>query len=377
MTQLCISPRSDVPWTGPTCGRLLTAPAKPGGVYGFSPNISSWGGSLVTDASGMHHLFAAQIPGGLTRWGTSSECIHATSADLEGPFKLKDIAVKPWCHGPQVVMDPVSHHFLMTHVGAGAPTPPSPPAPPAGCLRTNTCPPAPDGPCPAEGIPGWKCYPGVCGADGDAKMGRCGEDIAEPALSCGGTNLSACAAAAAAECKAAQGCGAFSLAKIWGTTGLGKAKLFATNTTRVPTQGWTSWVRLTDDREAGEEEGGSTANVGSSGFMHHAASPNGPWTPATSSPGSCGMPSAAFHPNGTLFVICGNGHAIARVMSPPTTPVWAAEWSHQVPLTPKGLQGNWEDPDVRILDLLGLTPHTKSPGGHCSGLVMDAAAPTG
>ena len=106
MTQLCISPRSDVPWTGPTCGRLLTAPAKPGGVYGFSPNISSWGGSLVTDASGMHHLFAAQIPGGLTRWGTSSECIHATSADLEGPFKLKDIAVKPWCHGPQVVMDP-------------------------------------------------------------------------------------------------------------------------------------------------------------------------------------------------------------------------------------------------------------------------------
>jgi hypothetical protein len=65
--------------------------------------------------------------------------------------------------------------------------------------------------------------------------------------------------------------------------------------------------------------------------MHHAASPDGPWLPATTSPGGCGMPSAAFHPNGTLFVICGNGHAITRTVSPTSTPVWEAAWSHPVP----------------------------------------------
>ena len=83
-----------------------------------------------------------------------------------------------------------------------------------------------------------------------------------------------------------------------------------------------------------------------SAFMHHSSSPDGPWLPATTSPGSCGMPSAAFHPNGTLFVICGNGHAISRVVSPASTPVWEATWSPQVRLTPNGLQGNWEDPDL-------------------------------
>jgi hypothetical protein len=228
------------PWYGPTCGRLLTAPARiPGAaVYGFDPNVSSWGGSLVTDANGTHHLFAAEIPGGLQKWATHSQCIHAVSeGDLQGPYVRKDVALKPWCHGPQVVLDPVSSHYIMTHVGGGEPRP------------------------------------------------------------------------------------------------------LLANTTRVPTRGWTSWVRAeqTERRHPARDR-----RPAGSGFMHHAASPDGPWLPASTSPGSCGMPSAAFHPNGTLFVICGNGHAIARVISAPSVPVWEAEWSHQVKLMPHGLQGNWE-----------------------------------
>lgn len=336
----------DVPWTGPSCGRFLTAPAKPGGIYGFAPNVSSWGGSLVTDANGTHHLYAAEIPGGLTQWATKSQCIHATSADLQGPFTLKDVALKPWCHGPQVVLDPVSSHYIMTHVGTGVPKPPSP-----ACLKTNTCAPAPDGPCPAQALPGWRCYPGVCGADGDAKMGRCGRDLAEPNLTCADNNLSSCAAAAAKQCELDSKCGGFSLAKIW--NGLGKAKLFAHNTTRVPTTGWTTWVHsdqsdsMAHEQKKWQQQQQHDEANGGSAFMHHASSPNGPWLPATTSPGGCGMPSAAFHPNGTLFVICGNGHAITRVVSPASTPVWDATWSPQVRLTPTGLQGNWEDPDVR------------------------------
>ena len=52
---------------------------------------------------------------------------------------------------------------------------------------------------------------------------------------------------------------------------------------------------------------------------------------------------------GTLYVICGNGHAWTRTTTPITkggTPAWAAEWTPQVPLHPQGEQGNWEDPDL-------------------------------
>merc|ERR1712137_109856 len=58
--------------------------------------------------------------------------------------------------------------------------------------------------------------------------------------------------------------------------------------------------------------GSGNGSEPSSGFMHHAKAPEGPWVPAKTSPGSCGMPSAAFHPNGTLYVVCGNGRSIFR-----------------------------------------------------------------
>ena len=208
---------------------LRTAAAHRGGIYGYAPNVSSWGGSLVTDAAGLHHLFAAEIPGGLRQWASHSQCIHATSTSPTGPFTRKDTVLKPWCHGPQVVQDPTSKGYVMVHVGTGELAPPLPGAVAAA----------------AAGV----------------------------------------AAAAAA----------------------------------VPT---------------------------SSGFMHHSASLDGPWLPAATSPGSCGMPSAAYHPNGTLFVVCGNGHAITRATSPTSTPAWESTWSPQVPLTPHGEAGNWEDPDL-------------------------------
>eukprot|EP01045_Picozoa_sp_COSAG04_P027905 COSAG04_NODE_4195_length_2241_cov_2.802054_2_plen_211_part_00 len=120
------------PWSGPSCGVLRTAPARLGGLYGYAPNISSWGGSLVTDAAGTHHLFAAQIPGGLIRWGSNSECIHAVSDDVQGPFTLKDIALKPWCPRPPGRDRPAQqavHHGPRRHRHAGAATPAAVPGP--------------------------------------------------------------------------------------------------------------------------------------------------------------------------------------------------------------------------------------------------------
>jgi hypothetical protein len=71
--------------------------------------------------------------------------------------------------------------------------------------------------------------------------------------------------------------------------------------------------------------------------MHHSASLHGPWTASTTSPGSCGMPTAGFHPNGTLFVICGNGRALVRANQ------WDGEWTHLSPLAPPS---GWEDPTL-------------------------------
>ena len=355
--------KCDVPWSGASCGILQTAPAQLGGIYGFAPNISSWGGSLVTDAAGLHHLFAAEIPGGLRQWASHSQCIHATSQTLTGPFTRKDTALKPWCHGPQVVQDPISKQYVMVHVGTGSLTPPPPPPPPprpppgpptpeAQCLKTNSCPPAKDGPCPTPPMPGWTCYPGVCGANKDPTMQHCGADLAEPRIQCGGTQagLAACALAAAKECDKTAGCGAFSLAKVWT---LDHAKLYSRNATHVPVDGWATWLRVGVGEAEDEEGGGSTPKEAAAAppaagaeFMHHSLSLNGPWIASASSPGGCGMPTAAFHPNGTLFVVCGNGHAITRATSAPSVPVWQATWSPQVRLHPEGEQGNWEDPDL-------------------------------
>jgi hypothetical protein len=41
------------------------------GVYGFSPNVSSWGGNIVLDDEGTYHLYVSEMVGdcGLKTWG--------------------------------------------------------------------------------------------------------------------------------------------------------------------------------------------------------------------------------------------------------------------------------------------------------------------
>ena len=79
---------------------------------------------------------------------------------------------------------------------------------------------------------------------------------------------------------------------------------------------------------------------GDSGWLHHAKSASGPWHSALG-PQDCGMPSAAFHPNGTLYVVCGNGERIVMADGNWTSGMWrvvsAANWTR-----PK----YWEDPTL-------------------------------
>jgi hypothetical protein len=114
----------DAPWYGSRCERLefgvVNEGTHPGAaLYGWRPNVSSWGGSVVySHESRAWHLFAAQMRiGGLAGWQSQSECIHARSDRPDGPFTLVGVAVDVECHGPVVVQEPASGEWLMFHQG--------------------------------------------------------------------------------------------------------------------------------------------------------------------------------------------------------------------------------------------------------------------
>eukprot|EP00664_Eupelagonemidae_sp_cell27_P010079 gene10079-2461_t len=98
-------------------------------------------------------------------------------------------------------------------------------------------------------------------------MANCGADLAEPIVDCAKGDVAGCARAAVRKCDADPDCGAFSLSPAWNRAQQVKLK-----------------------------------------------SADGPWLPASTSPMAsvCNMPCAAVHPNGTLFVLCGNGNSITR-----------------------------------------------------------------
>lgn len=109
----------DVPWSGETCGLLVMEPAAPGGLYGFDPNVTSWGGNVLEGDDGLFHLFVSEIDGGLASWTQKSQCVHATSANIQGPFQRADVAVGAQCHNTAPIRDPVSGEYLIFHIGSG------------------------------------------------------------------------------------------------------------------------------------------------------------------------------------------------------------------------------------------------------------------
>lgn len=58
--------------------RRPTAAATVPGVYGFSPNVSSWGGNVVRDDEGTYHLYVSEMVGGcgLKTWGECLACVQ-------------------------------------------------------------------------------------------------------------------------------------------------------------------------------------------------------------------------------------------------------------------------------------------------------------
>lgn len=117
-------------WTGTDCHSLDTLPAPGpwpgGGAYGVTPNVTSWGGSIVTlpgtsaraggpsasasassSSSSTHHLFVTEEAGGcgMTSWKSNSQIVHAVSTTgPTGPFVRQAVAI-PYATNPAVIYD--------------------------------------------------------------------------------------------------------------------------------------------------------------------------------------------------------------------------------------------------------------------------------
>lgn len=109
-------------WTGPQCQNMSFGAAPPGGAYGYSPNVTAWGGIPVL-VSGTYHLLNTEIINhcGLCTWGTNSRVIHATSQTLLGPYTYQSEALPVWAHNPHIVVDHSSGSpvYLLFHIGEG------------------------------------------------------------------------------------------------------------------------------------------------------------------------------------------------------------------------------------------------------------------
>jgi len=111
----------DAGWVGPQCTNISFNPAPPGGAYGYSPNVTAWGGIPVL-VGNTYHLINTEIVGhcGLCTWGTNSHVIHATSNNLLGPYTYQNEALPIWSHNPHVVVDTSSGSpvYLLFHIGS-------------------------------------------------------------------------------------------------------------------------------------------------------------------------------------------------------------------------------------------------------------------
>jgi hypothetical protein len=75
--------------------------------FGWSPNITSWGGSIYHNASetnSLYHLYVTEETGGkgLNSWISNSQIIHAVARSPLGPYEKKDVVSKPPTTNPQV-----------------------------------------------------------------------------------------------------------------------------------------------------------------------------------------------------------------------------------------------------------------------------------
>jgi hypothetical protein len=109
----------ELPWGGAQCNQLITLPVQFPQGYGMTPNVTSWGGNVIFDGT-TYHMFVAEMVEScpLTNWQSNSQCTHAVSDTITGPYTKQDAAVGVWCHNPAAVTLP-DGTFALFHIGDG------------------------------------------------------------------------------------------------------------------------------------------------------------------------------------------------------------------------------------------------------------------
>ena len=163
----CVAP-SDLPhpvcecdggWTGPRC-ESLDFEELDGAVLGFDPveggaNMSSWGGGIL-QIDGTWHLWASELANhcGISSYILNSGVVHATSADVAGPYVKDDAAgyvLPPFAHEPVVARAPTGEIVLVAVAGRLNASFPS-----CDCVDGTTV-----AGCGCGAIPGNDCHPQV------------------------------------------------------------------------------------------------------------------------------------------------------------------------------------------------------------------------
>jgi hypothetical protein len=114
-------------WTGDYCQLLNTEGLPATAAYGYYPNVTSWGASIIK-VENTFHMFVAQQVGavGMAGWAAHSRIVRATSATLQGPYeyqsqvypvdKKKDLSIS----NPQIVYDKYNDMFVLVYIhGSG------------------------------------------------------------------------------------------------------------------------------------------------------------------------------------------------------------------------------------------------------------------
>lgn len=126
----------DKPWSGTDCATMNFLPVNSVQGYGMAPNLTTWGGNVLRDAStGKHHIYVSAMTNGcpLSTWTQNSRIDHAVSDTIEGPYEFVDVAVPTWSHNaaPIALKDGT---FAIVHIGTGE----GPPSGGKNCTEPST-----------------------------------------------------------------------------------------------------------------------------------------------------------------------------------------------------------------------------------------------
>ena len=98
-------------WHGPSCERLSLLPTPANAGYGASDaggELTSWGGAVLQDESGLWHMWASELLGhcDMAFWLGNSQVVHATADSFLGPYQRREVVFPAFAHEPNVVRAP-------------------------------------------------------------------------------------------------------------------------------------------------------------------------------------------------------------------------------------------------------------------------------